>query len=105
MLRPKIKVAGKIYELPKPKCGMWRKMLEFDKGHGEIFAPDFVEKRCEFLAEVYGDGLTATELMDNLYLEEILPAYREVVNYILGSISTKMAQVEKNVDAGEETDK
>ena len=98
---PRIIVDGKTYELPRLKCVAWRKLMEFQKEHGEIFTEDFIESRCEFLAEVYGGGLTAKDLLDNLYLEEIAPAYRDVASYIVGSLSARLEEVEKNADEGD----
>ena len=97
MTTPTITIEGKTYEMPRPKGGLWRKLLEFDKDYGDIFTVDAMEKRCNFLAGVYGGGLSADILLDNLYLDEIAQAYRDVVTYLIGLVSAKLEEVEKNV--------
>lgn len=105
MTKPTITIDGKTYELPRLKGGAWRKLMLFDKEHGDIFAEDFIEKRCEFLADIYGGGLTADALLDNLYLEEIAQSYRECAGYITGRISTRLEEAGKNADAGDKKEK
>lgn len=100
MDNPTITIGGKTYELPRPKGGAWRKLLEHDKNHNDIFAEDFIEKRCEFLAEIYGNGLTADNLLDELYLDEIIAAYREVARYTLRQVAPKLEEVQKNAVEG-----
>lgn len=101
MNTPTITVDGKTYELPRLKGGAWRKLMAFEQNHNDIFTEDFVEARCEFLADIYGGGLTSDALLDNLYLEEIMQAYRDVASYIIGRLTVKLEEAEKNVDAGD----
>lgn len=103
MKRPTITINGKKYELPKPKCGVWRKLLEADKNTREVFSEDFIENRCAFLAEAFGGGLTADFLLDNMYLEDSVQAYREVVNFMIGELTPKLEEAEKNGNAGDTT--
>ena len=103
MERPTITVDGKTYELPRPKCGVWRRLLEFDKNHGNIFTEDAIEKRCEFIAEMYGDGLTADKLLDELYLDEIIPAFRAVTSYLVSTTRPRLEATEKNASEGDAT--
>lgn len=100
MKRPTITINGKTYELPKPKCGVWRKLLEHDKNNREVFTEDFIENRCAFLAEAFGGGLTMEFLLDNLYLEDALRIYREVLTFIIGELTPKLEEAEKNGGAG-----
>lgn len=100
MKRPTITIDGKTYELPKPKCGVWRKLLEHDKNNREVFTEDFIENRCAFLAEAFGGGLTMEFLLDNLYLEDALRIYREVLTFIIGELTPKLEEAEKNGGAG-----
>ena len=102
MERPTITIEGKTYEMPKPKCGMWRKLILFDKENNDVFTEDFIEKRCEFLGEIY--GVSADLLLDNLYLEEVMTLYRETMSYIIGQLSGKLAEVTKNVSEGDKTE-
>ena len=100
MERPTITIGGKTYELPRPKCGAWRRLLEFDKNHGNLFTEDAIEKRCEFLAEMYGGDLTADKLLDELYLDEIIPAFRAVTSYLVDTARPKLEAAEKNASKG-----
>lgn len=102
MERPTITIEGKTYKMPKPKCGMWRKLILFDKENNEVFAEDYIEKRCGFLGEIY--GISADVLLDNLYLEEVMTLYRETTSYIIGQLTGKLAEVTKNVSAGDKTE-
>lgn len=101
MKTPTITIEGKTYEMPRPKGRVWRKLVEFDKEHGAFFYQDGIEKRCEFLSDVY--GLPAEILLDNLYIDEIVQAYHDVANYIVSLVSVKVEEVEKNVGEGVET--
>ena len=104
MGRPTITIDGKIFVMPKPKCGVWRKLMVYDKNNREVFSEDFIEKRCAFLAEAFGGGLTADYLLDNLYLDEAANVYREVINYMLGEITPKLEEAEKNASEGDATE-
>ena len=59
------------------QCSLFK--LKYGKDYiiliNEVFAEDFIEKRCEFLGEIY--GVAADALLDNLYLEEVTTLYRE----------------------------
>ncbi|MBR2518231.1 MAG: hypothetical protein IKE46_00370 [Selenomonadaceae bacterium] len=103
MKRPTITVNGKTYELPKPKCGVWRKLMEADKNTREVFSEDFIENRCAFLAEAFGGGLTADFLLDNMYLEDAMQAYREVTKFMIDELTPKLEEAEKNGNAGDTT--
>lgn len=103
MKKPTITIDGKTYEFPRPKYGVWYKLLEFDKNHHDIFEEGILEKRCEFIAELYGGVFTANDLLDNLYLDEIIAAYGSCVDFLLNIIQGKYAEIEKNADAGGKT--
>lgn len=104
MERPTITIEGKTYEMPIAKGRAWRRLLEFDKNHNDIYAEDFIENRCEFLAEIFDADFTADDLLDTLDIAEIVQAYRACAGYILGRIAAKFEEVEKNVDAGVKTE-
>jgi len=100
MERPIITVNEKKYEMPRPTGRAWRRLLEFDKNHNDIYAEDFIEKRCDFLADIYGAKFTADDLLDTFDIAEITQAYRDCAGYILGRITAKFEEVEKNVEKG-----
>lgn len=100
MERPTITVNEETYEMPRPTGRIWRKLLEFDKNHNDIYAEDFIEKRCDFLADIYGAKFTADDLLDTFDIAEITQAYRDCAGYILGRITAKFEEVEKNVEKG-----
>ena len=102
MERPTITIEGKTYEMPKPKAGMWRKLMLFEKENNEVFAENFIEKRCAFLGEIF--GIPEIVLLDNLYLEEVTTLYRETTGYIVGQLTGKLAQVSKNASEGDKTE-
>ncbi len=100
MDRPTITIGGKTYELPRPKSGIWRRLLEFDKNHGNIFSEDAIEQRCEFLAEMYGGDLTADKLLDELYLDEIVSIYHKTTRYLVAVGTSRNEEIEKNASEG-----
>lgn len=104
MERPTITVDEKMYEMPRPTGRAWRRLLEFDKNHNDIYAEDFMEKRCEFLAEIYGAKFTADDLLDTFDIAEIAQAYRDCAEYILGRITAKLEEVEKNAGKDAKTE-
>lgn len=104
MNTPTIIIDNRTYELPRLKGSAWRKFMAFEKEHTEVFSEDFIETRCAFLADIFGNKFTADDLLDNLYLEEIIQAYRDVASYIIGRLSAKLEEAEKNVDAGDKTE-
>lgn len=105
MERPQIVVNEKTYEMPKTVGRVWRKLFEYDNAHSDMYTEDFIEKRCEYLAEAYGNQFTADDLLDTLDIAEITQAYRDCARYILGRVKAKYEEVEKNVDAGDKNTK
>ena len=103
MNTPTIIIDEKTYELPRLKGSAWRKFMAFEKDHTEVFSEDFIETRCAFLADIFGNKFTADDLLDNLYLEEVAKAYFDVAHYIIGRLSAKLEEAEKNADAGDKT--
>ena len=104
MERPTITIGGKVYEMPKPKAGIWRKLMLLDKENTNLFSADFIEKRCEFMADAYGGGLTAEFLLDNLDLDEVTQIYTKTTSYILSCIVPKLEEVSKNVSEGDKSE-
>lgn len=103
MEQPTITVDGQTYKMPRPKCGAWRRLLEFDKNHGNLFTEDAIEQRCEFLAEMYGGDLTADKLLDELYLDEIVSIYRKTTRYLVAVGTSRNEEIEKNASEGDAT--
>ena len=103
MTTPTITIEGKTYEMPRPKGRTWRKWVEFEDKLGDTVAAEVMEKRCEFLSDIYSGGLTKETLLDNLYLDEIAQAYRDVTAYLLFLVSGKLEEVGKNVGEGDKT--
>lgn len=101
MTTPTITIEGKTYEMPRPKGRAWRKWVEFDEKLEDTATVEVIEKRCEYLSDVY--GLPTDVLLDNLYLDEITQAYRDVMSYLILLVSGKLEEVEKNVGEGDKT--
>ena len=96
MERPTITIGGKVYEMPKPKAGIWRRLMLLDKENANLFSPDFVEKRCAFIATAYGDVFSAEMLLEELSLDEVTKNYTAATSFILNSIVPKLEEAEKN---------
>ena len=101
MTTPTITIEGKTYEMPRPKVRAWRKFVEFDEKLDGIATAELIEKRCEYLADVY--GLPVEVLFDNLYVDDVVSAYRDAIAYLVQLVYGTLEVAEKNVGEGVET--
>ena len=100
MKLPQIEINGVTYTMKKPKANFWSKFVKFDKGKSQIPLAEYVDKVCEFLAEIF-DGLTKDILLDNLYLEEVQGKYLECADCYWNMLTGKFKELEKNSQAAE----
>lgn len=97
-----ILINGAERELLKLKARLWRQVMKFDEERKEILAVDAVDRYCEIIALAF--GVTADEVLDGLYIEEVLPKYFEVLNEVVGMLTAKLGKKnaeEETAPAGE----
>lgn len=108
MDKPTITINGEIKTMPTVKARVWRDLMKFDeeckkyKTIKEIIEhSEAVEKYCEIIARAF--DVTTDEVLDNLEIDEVLPTYFSVLNYVIVMLTNKLnATNKKNKgDAGE----
>lgn len=100
MKLPQIEINGVTYTMKKPKANFWSKFVKFDTEKQKIPLIEYVDKVCEFLAEIF-DGLSKENLLDNLYLEEVQRKYIECADCYWNLLTGKFDELEKNSPAAE----
>ena len=102
MKLPQIEINGVTYTMKKPKANMWGKFAKFDAERTKGNTAEYVDKVCEFLAEIF-DGVTKDDLLDNLYLEEVQKKYFECSDCFWSLLTGKFEELEKNSETAENT--
>ena len=97
MERPTIKIEDKIYAIKELKGKDWRILGEFGENQPQYTDADFIEQHADFIAKFY--DVTKEEILDKMPLEEILPASFAIRNYLLNTLTEKIAAIEKNAGA------
>ena len=90
MSRPTITINGKTIELPNIKVKAWREIAEANEEirTNTLLDAGFMERHCKFIALAF--GVTTEEVLDNLYIEDVLPIYSAVANTITTMITAKL---------------
>ena len=96
MEKPTIKIEDKICAIKELKGKDWRILGEFAELAPSYVEADFIEKHAAFVAKFY--DVTAEEILDKMPLEEILPASFATRNYLLNTLTEKIAVIEKNAE-------
>lgn len=97
--KPTIIIKGKTHKLKEINCRHWRIIGEFIESAPDYVDADFLEKHAEFIAKFY-DDVTAKDILD-LPIEDILPASAAIRKYIMGRLTVKLEQIEKNAETGD----
>ena len=101
MKLPQIEINGVTYTMKKPKAKTWRTFAKFDAERTKGNTADYVDKVCEFLAEIF-DGVTKDDLLDNLYFEEVQKNF-ECSDCFWSLLTGKFEELEKNSETAENT--
>lgn len=101
MNKPTLTIDGKVIEMPPIKARVWREVMKFEDDRQELKlrSVDAVEKHCEVIAKVF--DVTTDEVLDNLELQDVLPTYFAILNYVAVMLTEKLPNNKKNVDAAE----
>lgn len=94
MERPSITIDGKNIEMLEPKACMWRKGVKLSTERNKMPAADYVDKHCEFIAQAF--GVTTEEVLENIYVVDIMPTFYGVLGYIMNRLWAKMIDDKKN---------
>ena len=94
---PTITISGKTYEAQKPKARIWRELCKFDEEKKNLPAGEFLDAHAEIIAKVF-EGITKDEILDELFIDEILAIYQEVFAWIASLITSRLGEV-KNVES------
>lgn len=99
MNRPTLTINGKTIELPNIKVKAWREIAQANEEiqANTLLDAGFMERHCKFIALAF--GITTDEVLDNLYIEDVLPLYTTVANTITKMITAKLGN--KKNDAAE----
>lgn len=104
MNKPSIVIKGKTIEMPEPKARLWRIWVEFDESKKEWSAAEFIEAHCRMIATLYGEQVTAEELLDELALSDVMKVYRDAANYFSSLLYSKFETIRKNSGEAAEGD-
>ena len=80
MATPTITINGKEIEMKKLTARIWRETTKINEKRKDISSVDAIDIYCAVIATAF--GVTADEILDNLYIEDIMPKYFEVLNFI-----------------------
>ncbi len=94
-MKPTITINGKEFEI-KVKAKLWRIVSEFNekRKNKQISTADFVDEHCKIIAAAY--GLTVDEVLNDMDLEDVIPACVKVINYIGEKLAEK--SIKKNLE-------
>lgn len=96
MNKPKINLSGKFIEMPKPTAAIWRKVMEFDSTRNDVMLADLVDDYGAIIALAF--GISKDELIDNIDIEDILPAYNDVITYLMNLVVSKFGNKKNKVE-------
>lgn len=88
MATPTITINGKEIEMKKLKARIWRETSKINEKRKDISSVDAIDIYCAVIAVVF--SVTADEVLDNLYIEDVMPKYFEVLNVINTLITSKL---------------
>jgi hypothetical protein len=97
---PTITINEKEYKAQKPKARIWENFCKFDEAKKNLPAEEFLSAHAELIAQVF-DGITKDDILDELYLDDILFIYSEIFVWITSLLTAKLAEIPKNVESEE----
>ena len=88
MATPTITINGKEIEMKKLTARIWRETTKENEKRKDLSSAEAIDIYCAVIATAF--GVTADEVLDNLYIEDIMPKYFEVLNSINTLITAKL---------------
>lgn len=99
---PYIEINGEMKIIALPiKARAWRELMQFEEQHKNFKSAESVEKHCEIIAKLF--GVTTDDVLDNLDLDDVLPTYYRVLNYVVAILTSKLSGDKKNEQETAET--
>jgi len=96
---PTITIRDKTYEANKPKARIWRELCRFDEDKKNLPAEEFLDAHAVIIAKVF-DGITKDDILDELFIDEILTTYQDIFSWVASLITSKLGEI-KNVESEE----
>lgn len=88
MNTPTITINGKEIQMPKLTARVWKETTKINEKRKDLSYVDAINVYCEVIAIAF--GVTADEVLDNLYVEDVMPKYFEVLKEIGALITSKL---------------
>jgi len=98
-MTPIITIGDKTYEAQKPKARIWRELCRFDEDKKNLPAEEFLDAHAVIIAKVF-DGITKDDILDELFIDEILTTYQDIFSWVASLITSKLGEI-KNVESEE----
>jgi hypothetical protein len=94
MLAPSIKVDGKVYKVKKPNMKAWRKIIKLQTNESGFNSEEGLDAMLDFIAGVFKDpNVTPESIEDNLDLDEFMPLFKSIGDYIGYIIEQKIPKL------------
>lgn len=85
-------LAGVTYKARKPKVKDWYDMAKFDDSIKDIGIADYIKGAAACVAAVF-DDLTADDIIKNMDIDDIKPAYRDCWAWLVHCSNEKLEQL------------
>ncbi|BAL83523.1 hypothetical protein SELR_18150 [Selenomonas ruminantium subsp. lactilytica TAM6421] len=91
IVTPTIEVDGVEYKAKRPTMGMWRKCAKQEMSEDEKGSPfDMIDGRLNLVKEFFG---IPDDVVENIDVADVLPAYRDVTKYVWKLATSKMGEI------------
>lgn len=88
MATPTITIDGKEIPMKRLTARIWKETTKINEKRKDATSVDAIDVYCGVIAVAF--GVTADEILDNLFIEDIMPKYFEVLNEINSLITSKL---------------
>lgn len=100
MDKPTVTIDGVAHEIRNLKVRDWKNFTAFIDADIKPSQPDFIERHAEFIVNFF-DGVTVGDILD-LPLEDIMPLFYDIDNYIMNRLLLKWTDKKNAETAGTE---
>ena len=96
MERPTITINGNVIVMPEVKARVWREVMQLENDVPEIKKVadfrnlDAIDKICAVIAVAF--GVSSDEVLDNLYIADVLPTYFGINAVIYSMLTEKLSK-------------
>lgn len=93
---PELKIGENVYNAKPVTMKMWREITKIDTLDDDSTMADLLTSRLDILGLVYGID---DDVLDELPVEEVIPSYKKVADYVSKLIFSKLDKLPKNSEA------